>query len=126
MFEGIIATLPAADISRAKAFYRDKVGIEPFQVDEGGSARYQVGDTMMMLYPSEFAGTNKATAVGFGVKDIAAALSTLRGRGVEFADFDYGDMKTVDGIMEFPDGSKGAWFTDSEGNVVGVFQDSQG
>ena len=124
MFDAVVATLPAADITRAKAFYREKLAVEPLTEDADGSLRYQVGDTMLLIYPSEFAGTNQATAAGFAVSDIETVVVDLRGRGVVFEDLDYGEAKTVDGILALPNGTRGAWFKDSEGNTIGVFQDA--
>ncbi len=124
MFLGVAATLPASDMERAIDFYRVMLGLEPYQNDPDGSARYRVGDTMLMVYPSEYAGTNKATAAGFEVEDLDSVVAELRSRGIEFQEFDYGEMKTVDGILAMPDGSRGAWFNDTEGNIIGVFQDA--
>jgi catechol 2,3-dioxygenase-like lactoylglutathione lyase family enzyme len=123
VFNRIGPTLPASDIDRARAFYRDTLGLEPAQETGGGGARYRVGDTEFMLYPSQFAGTNRATAAAFMVADAEAAVAGLRSKGVVFADVEMGEAKTVDGIITMPDGSKGAWFTDSEGNILGVFQE---
>ena len=124
MFKGFGPTLPAADMERAKAFYRDKLGMEPAEEGLDGSATYELGETRMILYPSEFAGTNKATAMGMMVDDIAEAVGTLRDRGLSFMELEYGDFKTVDGIMMMPDGSRGAWFEDSEGNIIGIAQEA--
>jgi len=120
MFRGAIATLPATDIDRARKFYQG-LGFEVGESGDDGSARIQVGETWIMLYPSEFAGTNQATAVGIGVDEVGAAVSDLRGRGVQFEEYDFGEMKTVDGIITMPNGQKGAWFKDTEGNIVGLF-----
>ncbi len=79
---------------------------------------------MFLVYPSEFAGTSQATALGLQVGDIDAVVAELRSRGVEFQEFDFGEAKTVDGILAMPDGSRGAWFADTEGNIIGVFQDA--
>ena len=64
MFKEFGPTLPAADMERAKAFYREKLGLEPIEEGPDGSATYELGSSRMILYPSEFAGTNKATAMG--------------------------------------------------------------
>jgi predicted enzyme related to lactoylglutathione lyase len=108
-------------MDRAVGFYRDRLGIEPTERMGDGSARYDVNGMMLMLYPSEFAGSNEATAAGFAVADIETAVGTLRDRGVVFEEYDFGTVKTVDGIMTMPNGTRGGWFKDSEGNIIGVF-----
>jgi catechol 2,3-dioxygenase-like lactoylglutathione lyase family enzyme len=121
MFRGAMVTLPAADIDRARKFYQEVLGLEAGEAEEDGSVRVQVGDSSIMVYPSEFAGSNQATAVGFGVEDTAAAVAHLRGRGVQFEEYDFGEMKTIDGVLTMPNGDRGAWFKDTEGNIVGLF-----
>ncbi len=118
-------SLPASDIERAKAFYREKLDLKPVEETENGDARYESGDGTFLLYQSQFAGTNQATAAGWMVDDVAATVAGLRNRGVVFEEYDFGEFKTEDGIMAFPDGSKGAWFKDSEGNILGLFEDRQ-
>lgn len=122
MFRSAVPTLPAADIERARQFYQDVVGCLVGEGEEDGSIKVHVGETWIMVYPSEFAGTNQATAVGFGVDDIAASVADLRDRGVQFEEYDFGEMKTEDGILTMPNGQKGAWFKDTEGNIVGLFE----
>ena len=118
-----LATLPAADIDRAKAWYRTHLGLEPTQEMADGSAIYESGGVQFMLYASQFAGTNQATAAGFMVDDFDAAVAELRANGVVFEEYDFGDgMATVDGILTMPDGRRGTWFKDSEGNILGLTQ----
>ena len=121
VFRGAVATLPAGDMDRARKFYQEVVGFEVGDFGSDGSAQVQVGENWIMVYPSEFAGTNQATAVGLGVEDVPAAVASLRGRGVQFEEYDFGEIKTVDGVVTMPDGSRGAWFKDTEGNIVGLF-----
>ena len=47
-------------------------------------------------------------------------MGVLRSRGVTFDEFDYGDVRTENGVMELPDGRRGAWFKDSEDNIVNI------
>lgn len=119
----LMPTLPAADLGRAKNWYSDKLGLEPVSEDEErGSAVYEAGGSAFLLYTSEFAGTNKATAAGFFVEDFDSVVDQLRANGVEFESVDFGEMgHTVDGVISSPDGSeKGAWFKDSEGNILAI------
>jgi catechol 2,3-dioxygenase-like lactoylglutathione lyase family enzyme len=114
--------LPASDLERAKRWYSEKLGLEPVSEDEYGGAHYETGDGTFLVYSSEFAGTNKATAAGFLVEDFDGAVAELRANGVVFEHVDFGEFgSTVDGVMSMPDSSdKAAWFKDSEGNILSL------
>ena len=58
------ATLPAADMERAIAWYASVLQIDPVEIEENGDAWYEAAGTRFLLYASEFAGTNQATAAG--------------------------------------------------------------
>jgi catechol 2,3-dioxygenase-like lactoylglutathione lyase family enzyme len=113
-------TLPASDLARARKFYEESLGFKPVLVSEGG-VMYGARGTTLFVYPSSFAGTNQATAAGFQVEDLAARVAELKARGVRFEEYDFPGFKTESGVMSTPDG-KAAWFKDSEGNIVGLFQ----
>jgi hypothetical protein len=53
--------------------------------------------------------------------DIEAEVSALKSRGVVFDEIDTPHLKTVDSVATI-DKSKGAWFKDSEGNVLALGQ----
>lgn len=115
--------LPVADIERAKAWYSEKLGLEPsMEDDERGMAIYEQGGSMFLLYTTEFAGTNKATAAGFVVENFDEVVGQMRENGVVFEEVDFGEGgKTVDGVLVAPDGEgKSVWFKDSEGNVLAM------
>jgi predicted enzyme related to lactoylglutathione lyase len=118
----IAATLPASDLERAKAWYAKVFGLEPAETTEDGSSWYRLDDgTSFLLYSSQFAGTNQATAAAIGVDDVDATVAELRSRGAVFEDYDYGEeFRTVDGILTSPSGRKMAWLKDSEGNILGI------
>jgi catechol 2,3-dioxygenase-like lactoylglutathione lyase family enzyme len=114
-------TIPAADLSRARQFYEKTLGFDPDQVTPAG-VLYRSKSSALFLYPSAFAGTNKATAAGFQVSNLPATVAELQGRGVRFEEYDMPDFKTVNGIAANPDGSKAAWFKDTEGNIIGLIE----
>jgi hypothetical protein len=111
--------LPASDVDRARAWYLDKLGLEP--IVSGEELTYQAGVTRFGIYPSANAGTNRATAARLIVGDFDAARADLLDKGVIFEDYDFGDdFRTVDGVLVSPDGEKTAWFKDSEGNILAL------
>jgi catechol 2,3-dioxygenase-like lactoylglutathione lyase family enzyme len=120
----IFTALPASDIDRARSWYLDNLGLEPTDTAPDGSLFYEWGESRVLIYPSAFAGTNQATAAGLVVEDFDSAAAEIRSKGVTFEDYDFGDdFRTEDGILTGPDGSKGAWFKDSEGNILGLTED---
>ncbi len=115
----VFASIPAADLARAKAWYEEKLGLTPTQ-DMPGGGLYMCGKgTAFLLYETEFAGTGKHTIAGWNVDDLDKEIAELRSRGVTFEDYDMPTLKTVDGVAEM-DGMKAAWFKDSEDNILNV------
>ena len=118
----ITAVLPAKDIARARAFYRDVLGLEPSDSMDEENLIYRCGNgTSFLLYQTDNAGTAKNTQMGWGTGDIDAEVADLRGRGVVFEEYDFPGLKTENGIATIPVG-KAAWFLDSEGNILNLFQ----
>jgi predicted enzyme related to lactoylglutathione lyase len=115
------ATLPASDIERAKAWYASVLQLEPTEITDSGDVWYEIGGTRLMLYPSQFAGTNQATAVNIRVDDVEASVAELRARGAVFEEYDFGEaFRTVDGIATSASGEKMAWLKDPEGNLISI------
>jgi catechol 2,3-dioxygenase-like lactoylglutathione lyase family enzyme len=115
-----MATIPAKDLARARKFYTEKLGLKDGQEILGGVLFETGKGTAFLLYESQFAGTNQATAMGFQVSDFEATVSDLRSRGVTFEDYDFPGLKTENGVADMPDGSKAAWFKDTEGNIIAL------
>ncbi len=115
------ATIPASDIDRAKAFYRDTLGLNPL-VETAAWLTFRAGDGYFQLYPTRFAGTAEHTIGGWVVEDIASAVAELRGRGVVFEEYDGPGLRTVDGIADLEGVERAAWFRDSEGNILSISQ----
>jgi catechol 2,3-dioxygenase-like lactoylglutathione lyase family enzyme len=118
---GIVPMLAAADLTRARAWYAEKLGLEPFRVF-GDDLVYRSGMTRLSIYETPTAGSAKNTVAMWRVKDVRAEAAGLRARGGVFENYDFGDEHTVDGIIEDAEGNIVAWFKDSEGNVLGLAQ----
>jgi catechol 2,3-dioxygenase-like lactoylglutathione lyase family enzyme len=115
------ATIAVTDIERAKAFYGGTLGLSMKEEDPGG-VLYETGGTWILVYPSQFAGTNQATGMTFEVNDVEATVTELAGRGITFEQYDFPGLKTdARGIAEI-EGERGAWFKDPDGNIIAVGQ----
>lgn len=118
----IIAVLPAKDMARARAYYRDVLGLEASDAMDEENLLYRSGNgTAFLLYNTDNAGTAKNTQMGWRTDNIEAEVEDLRGRGVVFEEYDFPGMKTENGIATTPV-EKAAWFKDSEGNILNIFQ----
>jgi catechol 2,3-dioxygenase-like lactoylglutathione lyase family enzyme len=130
--EGTVATrLPAHDLVRAKTFYADKLGLLPIEEREGG-LRYVCAAGEFALFESAGTASGDHTQMVWEVDDIEATVTELRSRGVVFEEYDVAGLKTVNGIAtiegNYPSkgiGERGAWFRDSEGNLLAIGQPLQ-
>lgn len=122
MFEKLMATavLPAADIDRARKWWHDVLGRDPLYEDtEGEALFYDVGGTILMVYRSDYAGTAQNTAFNLVTDNLDRDMTELRTHGVMFHDYDLPGLKTVDGVAQMGE-ERGAWFSDSEGNIIAI------
>jgi predicted enzyme related to lactoylglutathione lyase len=117
----IVPYIPATDISRARRFYEDRVGLVPREETAGGVVYECAGGSWIFLYESEGAGTSRASQAFWQVEDIEAEVRELQSRGVTFEEYDSAGIKTANGIADMGD-TKGAWFKDTEGNIMALIQ----
>ena len=135
----MIPQLPAVDLQRARAWYKDKLGLDPVTVNgepfdpdadqEYGEMLYDTGTAVFGVYESPHAGRNLATAARIVTDDFDSVHARLRANGVLFEEYPiedyYEEGESVhpywdNGAMIFPDGEKTAWFKDSEGNILAL------
>jgi catechol 2,3-dioxygenase-like lactoylglutathione lyase family enzyme len=116
-------TLAVKDLATARQFYEDTLGFSPQEENEEGLL-YGSGSGRFFVYRSQFAGTNKATAMSFRVPGDAfdAEISHLRDKGVRFQTFDAPGLEWTDGVASAGDQGeyKSAWFEDPDGNILNV------
>lgn len=114
-------TLPVEDMERAKRFYSDRLGLELVrETDQWVS--YRAGSGYLMLYPTSLAGGARHTLASWIVDDLERVVAELRERGIEFEEYDFPGLKTVNGIADLDGVERASWFKDSEGNVLAVSQ----
>lgn len=112
--------LPAADLTRARRFYEEKLGLEPARERPEGVTYEWSDGSAVFLFPSPISGRGGHTQLGIEVPDVEAAVAELKGRGVAFEDYEA--PETVGGIATEPGGTRAAWFKDSEDNLLVLVQ----
>ncbi len=112
------AIVAVSDIDRARAFYQEILGLDLVDDAEDGPMVFRTGTTHLVVYPSEFAGTNRANAVVWGVgEEIEAIVSDLIAKGVMFEQYPMDDATFENGIHRAGD-FRMAWFKDPDGNIL--------
>ena len=121
MFAGkpAVATVAVKDIERASHFYEDTLGLRLADKQEGGTRTYQSGDTALLVYESQYAGSNKATAVTWAVGDVEDTVRELKSKGVAFERYDMPGL-TRRGDVYVGGSMQVAWFKDPDGNIHAV------
>jgi catechol 2,3-dioxygenase-like lactoylglutathione lyase family enzyme len=114
-----VATVAVKDLKAAKKFYGDTLGLKPTPVPEPEVLNYKSGESTVLLYKSQFAGTNKATAVTWIVDDVEGTVRDLKAKGISFEHYDFPGM-TRKGDVHIAGKSKAAWFKDPDGNILAV------
>jgi catechol 2,3-dioxygenase-like lactoylglutathione lyase family enzyme len=115
----VAATLAVTDIDAARSFYEGTLGLKSAMEAPGGVV-YSAGNSRLMVYRSDFAGTNRATGATWAVGDeLESIVQDLRTKGVAFEHYDLPDT-TRDGDIHEMGGMRGVWFKDPEGNIIGL------
>ena len=113
--------IAVTDLDRARRFYEQVLGLDAKEAMGGEVIEVRSGGTVMNVYRSEFAGTNKATAITFSVDDIEKEIDDLKKKGVFFEHYDMPGLEQR-GDLYISDGIKTAWFKDPDGNILSVFE----
>ena len=123
-----VPCIPTKDLDAARGFYEDVLGLRVVDEIGGGGITFAVGDGRLFLYETEFAGAAKHTLCNFESAHIDEDIADLQRRGVHFETYDmpYATFDD-DGIATMRDEAsehtvKGVWFTDRDGNVLGMFE----
>jgi catechol 2,3-dioxygenase-like lactoylglutathione lyase family enzyme len=117
----VYPSLPAVDLKRARKFYEEKLGLKVVAEDKSPGIMFQAGqNSYLYLYQR---GATKAdhTVAAFMVDNVESEVMNLKNKGVKFEDYNIPNMKikTVNGIATM-EGMKGAWFKDTEGNILSL------
>lgn len=113
-----IPTIGVKNLEAAKKFYQDKLGLNPIGEKDDDVQLYKAGNSTIEVYKSEFAGTNKATAMTWALGDnFQKEVKSLQDKGVKFEHYDFPETK-LEGDIHVMDGFKAAWFKDPDGNIL--------
>ena len=114
-----IATVGVKDLRAAAKFYEETLGLSRGREEGDEAIAFESGDTVINVYRSSFAGTNKATALTWAVDDVEDVVQSLKAKGVKFEHYDLPDTRR-EGDVHVSGDIKVAWFKDPDGNILSV------
>jgi catechol 2,3-dioxygenase-like lactoylglutathione lyase family enzyme len=118
--QNAVAMIAVKDLGEARKFYENTLGLKSVGADCEDVVTYRSGATVVNVYRSDYAGTNKATSVSWDMgSEVETAAKKLKDKGVSFEHYDMPGM-TVKGDVYIADGMKVAWFKDPDGNILSL------
>jgi len=117
--EDAVATVAVKSVIAAAKFYEGKLGLKKVVSYEMQVLVYKSGNSRLLVYESQFAGTNKASAVTWVVDDVDGIVNELKKNGVTFERYDFPEVKHEGDVHVFGK-RRTAWFTDPDGNILAL------
>jgi len=109
------AIIAVRDIARARQFYGEIMGLEIEEAEEH-LVRFRTGSTVLVVYRSDFAGTNQANAVVWGVgEELEGITADLGAKGVRFEHYPGMERR---GDIHYAGDFRMVWFKDPDGNIL--------
>ena len=118
-----VTNLAVKDVDRSKAFFTDRLGLEEVGGKGDDMIFLKSGDSVIKIYESEYAGTNKADAVTWQVDNVGQEVEALRDKGVTFDHYEIPGME-LNGDIHVGGGVKIAWFKDPDGNILNLVEEA--
>jgi catechol 2,3-dioxygenase-like lactoylglutathione lyase family enzyme len=112
------ANIAVRNLETARRFYEGTLGLKQVSADGDHLIAYRSGNSTLLVYRSDYAGTNKATAATWTVgEDVEGIARALKAKGVAFEHYDMPGV-TRNGDVHVGGGRKIAWFKDPDGNIL--------
>ena len=115
-----LATLAVKDIGVARKFYEGILGLKQSGTEGPSVVSYASGASELLVYESQYAGTNQATAATWVVGDeLDGIVRQLRSKGVNFEHYDLPDTQR-EGDVHVSGSTRVAWLKDPDGNILSL------
>lgn len=118
--KNVMATVAVRDMGVAEKFYGGTLGLRRVDSEGEEAVAYEAGTSRLLVYRSQYAGTNRATSVTWVVgSDIDEIVRALKAKGVAFQRYDMPGAMLEGDVYVFGD-LRNAWFEDPDGNVIAL------
>src|SRR4030081_2220202 len=117
----VMATIAVKNLSAARKFYEGKLGLKVVHTEGDQAVAFKSGKSQLLVYQSQFAGTNKATAATWMVKDVEGLVKELKTKGISFEHYNMPGV-TLKGDVHIAGPLKNVWFKDPDGNILALVE----
>ena len=118
--KNVIATVAVRDLAVAEQFYGGKLGLRRVKAEGEEAAEYEAGSSRLLVYRSQYAGTNRATAITWMVgADLDEIVRALKAKGLSFEHYDMPGAMVEGDVYVFGE-LRNAWLEDPDGNVISL------
>ena len=118
-----VATIAVKDLTKSRKFYESELGLKVVHTEGSEAVTYKSGKGRLLIYRSQYAGTNKATAATWMVPDVEGLVKELKAKGVTFEHYDGMPGVTRKGDIHIAGKLKNAWLKDPDGNVLALISE---
>ncbi len=115
----VVATVAVKDLAAAREYCEGVLGLHDTVMEGDHGVVYKSGNSMIQVYPSQYAGTNQATTATWDVDDIQAVVADLKSKGVTFEHFEMPEGEWLGDVL-VAEGENAAWWKDPDGNILCV------
>jgi catechol 2,3-dioxygenase-like lactoylglutathione lyase family enzyme len=117
----IIGFASIVDVERAKAFYRNTLGLRLIHEEPPFALVFDANGIMIRLGMAKELHPGPGTVLGWQVTNIEAVMKELQEAGVRFVHYNLEWMNQDElGIWTSPTGARVAWFKDPDGNTLSL------
>jgi catechol 2,3-dioxygenase-like lactoylglutathione lyase family enzyme len=118
--QNAMASIAVKDIELARKFYEKTLGLKLLDSAQPGVLDFRSGNSQLVVYVSQYAGTNQATSATWSVGDeFDAIVQALQAKGVKFEHYDLPGLARQ-GDVHLAGNYKGVWFKDPDGNILHI------
>ena len=114
-----MATIAVKNLAAARKFYEGKLSLKAVHTEGDQAVSYKSGKSQVLVYQSQYVGTNKATAATWMVADVESLVKDLKAKGISFEHYDMPGV-TRKGDIHMAGPLKNAWFKDPDGNILAL------
>jgi catechol 2,3-dioxygenase-like lactoylglutathione lyase family enzyme len=112
------AFIPTINLSKAKSFYQDILGLELLSEDQY-ALEFNANGVLLRVTVVQELKPQVFTVLGWNVENISSIIRSLNNKEIYCEQYEFLQQDDL-GIWIAPGGAKVAWFKDPDGNILSL------